>query len=160
MRFAHALPALVLAAAACAPTYTTGGSSGETPAPSTSTAGDMSGMVHYSANLAAMNGSTVHGTATVHSMAAGQETVNLQVSGATPGATYPWHIHSGSCADGMTPVVGSPSLYTALGTSGDGTASLTATIPVTLDPNQRYHVNVHASPTDMGTIVACGDLAR
>ena len=160
MRLAHALPALVLAAAACAPTYTTGGSSGETPAPSTSTAGDMAGMTHYSANLAAMNGSTVHGTAMVHSMTPGQQTVELQVSGATAGATYPWHIHSGSCADGMTPVVGSPALYTALGTSGDGTASLTATIPVTLDPTQRYHVNIHASPTNMGTIVACGDLTR
>ena len=160
MRLAHTLPALLLAAAACAPSYTTAGSSGETPAPSTSTAGDMAGMTHYSANLAAMNGSTVHGTAAVHSMTAGQQTVQLQVSGATPGATLPWHIHSGSCADGMTPVVGNPSLYTALGTSGDGTASLTANLPVTLDPNQRYHVNIHASPTDMGTIVACGDLAR
>jgi hypothetical protein len=122
--------------------------------------GDMAGMTHYMANLAAMSGSTVHGTAAIHSMTAGQQTVELQLSGATPGATYPWHIHSGSCSDGMTPVVGNPSLYTALGTGGDGTASLTATIPVTLDPAQRYHVNVHASPTDMGTIVACGDLTR
>ena len=160
MRLAYALPALALAAAACAPSYSTAGSSGETPAPSTSTAGDMAGMTHYMANLAAMNGSTVHGTATVHSMTAGQQTVQLQVSGATPGSTLPWHIHSGSCADGMTPVVGNPGLYTALGTSGDGTASLSTNVPVTLDPNQRYHVNVHASPTDMGTIVACGDLTR
>jgi len=160
MRLAYALTAVALATAACAPSYTTAGTSGETPAPSTSTAGDMAGMTHYSANLAAMNGSTVHGTAIVHSMTAGQQTVELQISGGAAGATYPWHIHSGSCADGMTPVVGNPSLYTALGTSGDGTASLTANIPVTLDPNQRYHVNVHASPTDMGTIVACGDLTR
>jgi superoxide dismutase, Cu-Zn family len=160
MRLAYAIPALVLAAAACTPSYSTAGSSGETPAPSTATAGDMAGMTHYSANLAAMNGSTVHGSATVHSMTAGQQTVALQLSGGTPGATYPWHIHSGSCADGMTPVVGNASLYTALGTSGDGTASLTANLPITLDANQRYHVNVHASPTDMGTIVACGDLTR
>ena len=140
MRLIHILPTLALAAAAaCSPTYTSAGTSGETPAPSTSTTGDMAGMTQYSANLAAMNGSTVHGTATVHSMAAGQQTVQLQISGGTPGATYPWHIHSGSCADGMTPVVGSPSVYTALGTSGDGTASLTATIPVTLDPNAIAH---------------------
>jgi len=161
MRLIHILPTLALAAAAgCSPSYTSAGTSGETPAPSTSTTGDMAGMTQYSANLAAMNGSTVHGTATVHSMAAGQQTVQLQISGGTPGATYPWHIHTGSCADGMTPVVGNGASYTALGTSGDGTASLTATIPVTLDPNQRYHVNVHASPTDMGTIVSCGDLTR
>jgi hypothetical protein len=161
MRLIHILPALALAAAAgCSPSYTSAGTSGETPAPSTSAAADMAGMTQYSANLGAMNGSTVHGTATVHSMAADQQTVNVQISGGTPGATYPWHIHTGSCSDGMTPVVGNGALYTALGTSGDGTASVTVTIPVTLDPNQRYHVNVHASPTDMGTIVACGDLTR
>ena len=119
----------------------------------------MSTMPHYSANLAAVSGSTVHGTATAHSMN-GSQTVNLQISGGTSGATYPWHIHTGSCSDGMTPIVGDPALYTALGTSGDGTASLMATIPITLSDNQRYHVNVHASPTDMGTIVACGDLTR
>lgn len=160
MRLLAILPALALAAAACTPHYSTAGTSGETPAPSASAAGDMAGMTHYMANLAAMNGSTVHGTAMVHSMTAGQQTVEIQISGGTPGATYPWHIHTGSCSDGMTPVVGNGSVYTALGTSGDGTASLTATIPVTLDANQRYHVNVHASPTDMGTIVACGDLTR
>jgi hypothetical protein len=119
----------------------------------------MATMPHYSANLAAMNNSTVHGSATVHSMN-GSQTVNLQVSGGTPGATYPWHIHAGTCADGMGPIVGNAQLYTALGTSGDGTASLMTTLPVTLNDNQRYHVNVHASPTDMGTIVACGDLTR
>jgi Cu-Zn family superoxide dismutase len=162
MRIHHALPALALAAAAaaCTPTYTTAGSTGATPAPAASSGGDMSGMTQYSANLAAMNGSTVHGTAMVHSMAAGQQTVALQISGGTAGATYPWHIHTGSCSEGMTSIVGSGQLYTALGTSGDGTASLTTNVPVTLDPAQRYHVNVHASPTDMGTIVACGDLTR
>ena len=161
MRINHAISVLSLAAAAaCAPRYTTAGSSGESPAPSTNTTGNMAGMSHYMANLAAMSGTTVHGTAMVHSMAAGQQTVELQVSGGTPGATYPWHIHTGSCADGMTPVVGNGSLYTALGTSGDGTASVTVTLPITLDANQRYHVNVHASPADMGTIVACGDLTR
>ncbi len=161
MRLHFILPTLALAAAAgCAPTYTTAGTSGETPAPSASSSADMAGMVHYSANLAAMNGSTVHGTAMVHSMNAGQETVEVQISGGTPGATYPWHIHTGSCSDGMTPIVGNGSLYTALGTSGDGTAAVTTTIPITLDQTQRYHVNVHASPTDMGTIVACGDLTR
>ena len=155
------LPVLALAAAACTPRYSTAGTSGETPAPSTTAAmGDMAGTTHYMANLAAMGGSTVHGTAMIHSAASGQQTVELQISGGTPGATYPWHIHTGSCADGMTPVVGDGRAYTALGTSGDGTASLTTTLPVTLSADQRYHVNVHASPTDMGTIVACGDLTR
>lgn len=156
MRLLHALPALVVLAA-CGPSYSsTGGTT--TPAPVASS--DMAAMSHYSANLAAVGGSTVHGTATVHSMDNVQQTVQLQISGGTPGTTYPWHIHTGRCSDGMTPVVGAPQSYTALGTSGDGTASLMATIPVALNDKQPYHVNVHASPTNMGTIVACGDLTR
>lgn len=119
----------------------------------------MNGMPHYTANLAAMSGSTVHGTATVHSMN-GSQSVQLQISGGASAATYPWHIHTGSCSDGMTPIVGNPQLYTALGTSGDGTASLMVTLPIALNEDQRYHVNIHASPSDMGTIVACGDLTR
>ena len=157
MRLRHALPAVALFVAACGPSYTSSGNPTPVPAPNP-TMGDMSGMSHWSANLAAMNGSTVHGTAMIHSPDGTQQTVQLQVSGANPGAVYPWHIHTGSCADGMTPIVGNPQLYTALGASGDGTASLMATIAVTLSDNQRYHVNVHApggSP-----IVACGDLAR
>lgn len=118
----------------------------------------MGGMAHYSATLASVGGSSAHGTAMIHSMG-GKQRVEVQLSGAPAGATLPWHIHSGSCADGMTPIVGSPSLYTAIGTSGDGTGSIMADIPVTLAAGQRYHVNVHASPSDMGTIVACGDLS-
>ena len=119
----------------------------------------MSTMPHYSANLSAMSGSTVHGTATVYSNG-GAQTVNLQISGGTPGATYPWHIHAGSCADAMAPIVGDPQAYTSLGTSGDGTASLMTTIPATLSNDRPYHINIHASPTTMATIVACGDLTR
>ena len=156
MRLLHALPALVVLAA-CGPSYSsTGGTT--TPAPAART--DIAAAPRYSANLAAIGGSTVHGTATVHSMDNVQQTVQLQISGGTPGATYPWHIHTGSCSNGMTPIVGAPQNYTALGTSGDGTASLMATIPIALNDKQPYHVNVHASPTDMGTIVACGDLTR
>ena len=156
MRLLHALPALALLGA-CGPTYSSTGSS-TTPAPAANTS--MADMAHYSANLAAMSGSTVHGTATIRSMDNVQQTVQLQISGGTPGATYPWHIHTGSCSDGMTPIVGAPQSYTALGTSGDGTASLMVTIPVTLNDRQPYHVNIHASPANMGTIVACGDLTR
>ncbi len=159
MRLRHALPAATLFVAACGPTYSSGGSSTPTPAPTPSAVmGDMSGMNHWSANLAAINGSTVHGTAMIHSVDGGQQSVQIQVSGGASGATYPWHIHTGTCADGMTQIVGNPQSYTALGSSGDGTAALMTTIPVTLSDNQRYHVNVHAPG---GTsVVACGDLAR
>jgi hypothetical protein len=93
----------------------------------------------------------------VHSMG-DRQTVEIQIAGGSASGVYPWHIHAGSCADGMGAIVGPPSQYTALGAGSDGTASLTADLPITLDASRRYHVNVHASPSDMGTIVACGDL--
>ena len=160
MRAPHiALAALALATAACAPppSQTTSTSGPTTPAPS-APSGDMAGMTHYSATLAPVGSSTVRGTAMIHSMN-GHQTIELSVTGAPAAATLPWHVHSGSCADGMTPVVGDPSLYTALGTSNDGTASIMADLPITLAAGQKYHVNVHASPSDMGTIVACGDVS-
>lgn len=135
---------------ACGPSTSTGSA----PAPiSASRAG-----TSWMATLIPVGTSTVRGTAMVHGMN-DRQTAQVQITGGSPSALYPWHIHSGTCADGMTPIVGSPRLYTALGTSTDGSASLTADLPVTIDASQRYHVNVHASPTDMGTIVACGDLS-
>jgi hypothetical protein len=87
-----------------------------------------------------------------------RQSVEVQITGGAPSAVYPWHIHAGSCADGMGAIVGPAQLYTALGAGSDGSASLTTTLPIVLDASQRYHVNVHASPSDMGTIVSCGDL--
>ena len=165
------ISALALASLACAPrrvdTTTSTGASTAAATPAAAPAGDMagmagmagmSGMTHYNATLAAVGSSTTHGTAMIHSMN-GKQTVELQLSGASAGATLPWHIHSGSCADGMTPIVGNPSFYSPLSVGSDGTVSVMADIPVVLAAGQRYHVNVHASPTEMGTIVACGDLA-
>jgi hypothetical protein len=94
----------------------------------------------------------------VHTMG-DRQSVEIQITGGAPSAVYPWHIHVGSCADGMGAIVGPAQLYTALGAGSDGSASLTTTLPIVLDASQRYHVNVHASPSDMGTIVSCGDLA-
>jgi hypothetical protein len=154
-----ALSALALAsAAACAsrPVETT--STGVAPSAATSPAADMSAMPHYSATLSPVGGSGVSGTAMIHGMN-GRQMVEISISGARPSATLPWHIHSGSCADGMTPIVGDPANYTALGTSNDGTARIMADLPVNFVAGQKFHVNVHASPSDMGTIVACGDIS-
>ncbi|NUO63477.1 MAG: hypothetical protein HOQ34_07905 [Gemmatimonadaceae bacterium] len=155
-----ALSALALAtAAACAsrPVETTS-TGGVAPSPATSPTADMSGMPHFSATLAPVNGSGISGTAMIHGMN-GRQMVELSINGAPASATLPWHVHSGSCADGMTPIVGDPANYTALGTSNDGTARIMADLPINFVAGQKYHVNVHKSPTEMGTIVACGDIS-
>ena len=154
-----ALAALALAStAACAARPAETGSTGVSPSSATSPAADMSGMPHYSATLAPVGGSGISGTAMIHGMN-GRQMVELSIMGAPASATLPWHIHSGSCADGMTPIVGDPSNYTALGTSNDGTARIMADLPITFVAGQKYHINVHKSPTEMGTIVACGDVS-
>lgn len=89
---------------------------------------------------------------------ADQTEATLRLTGAPPGATLPWHIHEGRCGPGE--IVGGADSYTPLVPAADSTATSTATLPLLLDESREYHVNVHASPTEMGTIVGCGDLVR
>ncbi len=111
----------------------------------------------WNARLAGMGTFTsVSGTARAVSMNA-QMTANVSLTGATAGAVLPWHVHEGKCGSGGA-IVGDPSAYTPLTVGTDGTAQGNATVSTTLHEAKEYHVNVHASATDMGTIVACGNL--
>lgn len=110
----------------------------------------------WNATVNSRQGSGVAGTA--RAVVNGAETrVTLSLMGAQPRTAHPWHIHQGTCASGG-PIVGSAGAYPALlvGSTGQGQAS--AAVGASLNEAQNYHVNVHASPNDMGTIVACGDL--
>jgi hypothetical protein len=100
----------------------------------------------------------VRGTARANS-GFGQTGVAVSIAGAPAGGTHPWHIHRGTCATGG-PIVGAADAYPALRPGTDGRADGAARISVSLDHDQEYHVNVHASPNDLGTIVACGELRR
>jgi hypothetical protein len=46
-----------------------------------------------------------------------------------------------------------------LAVDGNGNASSTARLNVTLPDSGNYYVNVHALATNMGTIISCGNLA-
>jgi hypothetical protein len=69
----------------------------------------------------------------------------------------PWHVHYGTCESGGD-IVGDPASYTNLVSASDGTASADVVVAASLDPSQPYHVNVHYSDSQLGRIVACGDL--
>ncbi len=84
--------------------------------------------------------------------------VMVSISNATPGGRHPWHIHSGRCG-GNGPIVGDPSAYKALEVNGDGNANENASLSMPLPSMSDYYVNIHASPENMGTIIACGNLA-
>lgn len=91
------------------------------------------------------------------SVANNQTTTTISLTGATAGGTHPWHVHEGKCGSGGA-IVGDASAYSPLSVGTQGTAQGSATLSVVLNEAKDYHVNVHASPTDLPTIVACGNL--
>lgn len=83
--------------------------------------------------------------------------VSVTISGATPGARHPWHIHRGTCGSNGA-IVGDAGAYPVLTVGSDGVASASANLAVHLDEDGSYYVKIHRSPQDLGTIVACGSL--
>lgn len=110
----------------------------------------------WSGTLNAVGGSGVTGTAS-GTTADDMSHVTVNVSGATAGSTLPWHVHDGKCTDAGPPIVGDPAAYPPLVVGADGKATATAHLNVKLNEAKNYIINVHASPTNLGTIVACGD---
>ncbi len=83
--------------------------------------------------------------------------VTVHLTGLQAG-TYPWHVHSGTCDTGG-PIVGPADAYPPLTVGTDGEAHVESQIGVETPASGDYHVNVHRSPTDLATIVACGNLS-
>lgn len=75
----------------------------------------------------------------------------------TSGTVRPWHIHAGRCESNGA-IVGDPNAYSALRPGSNGTANSSATISTPLMRGNRYYINVHESPSNLGTIIACGNL--
>lgn len=87
-----------------------------------------------------------------------QTKAHVSISNAVPGGQHPWHVHIGRC--GMDQgVFGPPDAYGILNVGSKGQAEGDASIPVRMPTSGQYFVNVHASKENMGTIVACGNLA-
>ena len=110
----------------------------------------------WSGTLNAVGGSGVTGTAS-GTTADDMSHVTVNISGATAGSTLPWHVHDGKCTDSGPPIVGDAAAYPPLVVGADGKATATAHLNVKLNEARNYIINVHASPTNLGTIVACGD---
>jgi superoxide dismutase, Cu-Zn family len=110
----------------------------------------------WSGTIAAVGGSGVSGTAT-GTTANDASHITLNVTGGTAGATLPWHVHEGKCGDASPPIAGDATAYPPLVIGADGRATATAHLTIKLNEAKNYIVNVHASPTNLGTIVACGD---
>lgn len=114
----------------------------------------------WTATLQSMSGSSVAGTASLAPSSDGKASVaTISLTGGKAGSAYPWHIHKGKCGNNSAGLFGSGSAYKPVKVGGDGAGTSTADIKMAPPSSGDYHVNVHASATDMKTIVACGDLS-
>jgi hypothetical protein len=100
---------------------------------------------------------SVSGTATA-AVLEGESTLAITLDGATPGSSHPWFLHEGTCDD-PGPIVGDRAAYSPLSTGEQGRGTSTVKLNVGLNEASTYAVMVHASASDMGTVVACGALA-
>ena len=83
---------------------------------------------------------------------------HAEIANAAPGGVHPWHIHRGRCGADQG-ILGPADSYEPLEVDGGGRATSDATLPIPLPRSGDFFVNVHASSANMGTIVACGNLA-
>ena len=92
--------------------------------------------------------------------AEGNRTITrIDIRNASPGGEHPWHVHSGRCGSNGS-IVGDASAYPLLEVDGDGEARAVAHLNLPLPTWGDYYVNVHASQTNLQTIIACANLAR
>ncbi len=104
------------------------------------------------------DGMTIKGNATMKGSDDEKSTiVEVELKGDAAGSVRPWHIHTGTCAAGGG-VFGGGRSYTPITMDGMGGGKSTATLPVALPDTGKYYVNIHDSGSNMGKIVACGDL--
>jgi hypothetical protein len=110
----------------------------------------------WKGTISAVGASGVNATAT-GTTASDMSMVTVNLTGGQAGATYPWHVHEGKCSDASPPIVSNPSEYPPLVVGAGGTATASAHVTVKLNEAKNYIINIHASPTNLGTIIACGD---
>jgi len=114
----------------------------------------------WAATLTGREGRKVSGTATAVPTADGKGVeVSVQLTGDTPGATRPWHVHVGSCAKSGG-VFGGGRAYSPITIDAKGNGSAKATVPAVFADTSTYYVNIHDAAAAMSIIVACGDLAK
>lgn len=141
--------ALLVLVALAIPVAGCGGDDEEAAETPTATEGEAGESVMI--ELAEQNGSGESGTATLEAVSSGMVRVTIELENA-PAEPQPAHIHSGSCAE-LGDVV-----YPLTNVEG---GSSETDVAVSLEELQggEFAVNVHQSEADIGTYVACGDIA-
>lgn len=110
--------------------------------------------------LTEVAGSGVTGTATFAERKNGKTQVTLSLTGASTDVDHPAHIHSGSVATGGGIVIDLEAVSAESGKSVTSVNALNDDTPISYDELIGYngHVNVHASATNLGTVITTGDI--
>ncbi|HEU4955972.1 MAG TPA: hypothetical protein VFT28_15405 [Gemmatimonadales bacterium] len=82
----------------------------------------------------------------------------VSIQNAVPGGEHPWHVHVGQCGSDRG-IFGAVGAYQPLRVGSNGQAQESAVLQVPVPTTGQYFINVHASRNNMGTIIACGNLA-
>jgi hypothetical protein len=83
---------------------------------------------------------------------------HISITNAVPGGRHPWHVHVGQCGNDQG-IFGPAEAYQPLTVGDNGEAQSTAELAVPVPSVGQYFINVHASANNMGTTIACGNLA-
>lgn len=101
----------------------------------------------------------MNGSATMQpGTSAGSTDFSLNIANATPGGVHPWQVHRGRCGADAG-VVGSAEEYGTIRIGDNGQGTTTASVKMETPTSGDYFVTVQASPANLGTVVACGNLA-
>lgn len=102
--------------------------------------------------------SAIHGTVTfIRTEPQTQTRVIFALSDGIANTVLPWHVHYGVCGNDQL-IVGTPSNYPPLVIDQTGKLRAVALLPVELTTKSTYVVHLHASPTEMHTVIACAPL--
>jgi len=85
--------------------------------------------------------------------------VRVVISGDTPGALRPWHLHAGTCG-AVGPIVGPENSYARIRINARGNGVAVIELPIPFPESGALFVNVHESLKAMDHIVTCGQLVR
>jgi hypothetical protein len=111
-------------------------------------------------NLNELGGSGVSGTATFAERKNGKTQITLALTGTTAGGDHPAHIHANNAATGGGIVLDLKNVSGATGKSVTSANALKDGTAITYAQLIAYngHINVHLSPTELGTRIAQGNI--
>ncbi len=84
---------------------------------------------------------------------------SVTISNAVPGGRHPWYVRTGQCGNDRG-ILGDAQAYKILQVGGNGQATASSTLELPMPRGGQYFISVHASPANLGTIIACGNLAQ